>query len=113
MIMLHKIIYSLIIPAALLSACSKQLSKSDKTFDVSAEQTTVNKGDTVRFHFSGDPDIISFYSGETGKRFEFINRSSANGTPVLRFRSLRANGSQPNSLTVFVSGDFQGVAQGD
>jgi hypothetical protein len=111
--MLHKIIYSFIIPATLLSACSKQLSKSDSTFDVTANETTVKTGDTVRFSFAGDPDMISFYSGETGKRFNYINRGSADGTPILRFRSLRANGSQPNSLTLFVSSDFQGIAPGD
>lgn len=94
-------------------SCSKQLSRSDNTFEVTAEKTTVNKGDTVRFSFSGNPDMISFYSGETGKRFNYINRASADGTPVLRFRSLRANGSQPNSLTLFVSDNFEGVAVGD
>lgn len=101
------------IPAVLLSACSKQLSKSDNTFEVTADKTTVKTGDTVRFNFSGDLDMISFYSGETGKRFNYINRGSADGTPILRFRSLRANGSQPNSLTLFVSSDFLGIAQGD
>ncbi|HUP10922.1 MAG TPA: DUF5017 domain-containing protein [Niastella sp.] len=111
--MVHKIIYSFVVLTALLSACSKQLSRGDNTFEVTAEKTTVNKGDTVRFSFSGDPDMISFYSGETGKRFNYINRASADGTPLLRFRSLRANGSQPNSLTLFVSGDFEGVAIGD
>jgi hypothetical protein len=109
----HRIIYSLIIAVALLSGCSKQLSKGDSGFEVTAEKTTVNKGDTVRFHFSGDPDIISFYSGENGKRFDYINRGTADGNPILRFRSLRANGSQPNSLALFVSTDFEGVAVGD
>jgi hypothetical protein len=94
-------------------SCSKQLSRGDNTFDVTAEKTTVNKGDTVRFSFSGNPDMISFYSGEAGKRFTYVNRASADGTPVLRFRSLRANGSQPNSLNLFVSDNFEGVAVGD
>jgi hypothetical protein len=84
--MLHKIIYSFSISAVLLSACSKQLSKSDNTFEVTADKTTVKTGDTVRFSFSGDPDMISFYSGEIGKRFNYINRGSA---------------------------DFQGIAPGD
>lgn len=109
----HKIIYAFIIPALVLSACSKQLSRGNNTFEVTAENTTVNKGDTVRFNFSGNPDMISFYSGETGKRFNYANRASADGTPVLRFRSLRANGSQPNSLNLFVSDNFEGVAVGD
>jgi hypothetical protein len=94
-------------------SCSKQLSRGDSTFGVTAEKTTVNKGDTVRFSFSGNPDMICFYSGETGKRFNYLNRGTADGTPMLRFRSLRANGAQPNSLTLFVSDNFEGVAVGD
>ncbi|MFT3822777.1 MAG: DUF5017 domain-containing protein [Chitinophagaceae bacterium] len=109
----HIITGSLIIPVALLSACSKQLSNNDTTFTVTAQQATVKAGDTVRFDFSGSPDMITFYSGEVGKRFNYRGRSSADGTPVLRFRSLRANGSQSNSLAVMVSGDFQGIAVGD
>lgn len=103
----------ILISVVLLAACSKQLSKSDDSFSVTATQTMIDAGDTVRFNFSGDPDMISFYSGEVAKRFEYRGRDTANGTPILRFRTLRANGSQPNSLTVFVSSDFQGVAVGD
>lgn len=113
MTMPYKKICSCILPAVLLCACNKQLSKSDRSFNVTTQQLTINAGDTVRFSFSGEPDMISFYSGETGKRFIYRNRAVAEGTPVLRFRSARANGSQPNSLAVMVSGDFQGIAVGD
>jgi hypothetical protein len=111
--MLKHILSAAAIMALLLPACTKQLSQGDEDFDVTAQKTTINAGDTIAFNFSGDPDMISFYSGEVGKRFVYRNRGTADGVPLLRFRSLRANGSQPNSLAVMVSSDFAGVAVGD
>lgn len=97
----------------LLGACSKTLSHGDVTFNVQAESTTVSVGDTVTFSFSGNPDVITFYSGEPGRRYEYRDRTSAEGTPLLRFRTIRANGSQPNSLSLLVSNNFEGVLVSD
>lgn len=65
--------------------------------------------DTVQFSFTGNPDIITYYSGEVGKRYVYANRISAAGTPQLQFSTIRANGAQANSLSVLVSTDFKGV----
>lgn len=111
--MLYKVFFMLAVSATLLPSCSKNLSQSDDSFSVTADKTSINVGDTIQFSFAGNPDMISFYSGETGKRFDYRGRSTADGTPVLRFRSLRANGSQPNSLALMVSASFEGVAVGD
>jgi hypothetical protein len=97
----------------LLSACHKSLSRGDADFGVYAEQTTVPVGDTVKFRFTGSPDVLTFYSGEPGRRYEFRNRTSADGIPLLRFRTIRANGSQPNSLSLLVSNNFNGVIVSD
>jgi hypothetical protein len=48
-----------------------------------------------------------------GKRYEYRNRTSADGTPLLRFRTIRANGSQANSLALLISDNFDGVITSD
>lgn len=95
--------------AMLFTACTKTLSTGDAKFDVAVNTTALHLGDTLRFSFAGTPDVISFYSGEPGRRYEYRDRVSASGTPLLRFRTARANGSQANSLALLVSNNFPGV----
>lgn len=111
--MTKNILLSTAAMVCLLTACNKQLSNADSNFDVNVNATTVNVGDTNRFSFTGNPDVITFYSGETGSRYEYRNRDTANGTPLLRFRTIRANGSQVGSLSLMVSDNFEGVLVSD
>ncbi|RKR80386.1 uncharacterized protein DUF5017 [Mucilaginibacter gracilis] len=96
-------------------ACNKNMIVKPVGFDVNCTKlngtatTTFSAKDTLQFNFSGNPDVITFYSGEQGKRYEFASRTSAFGASQLQFSTLRANGTQSNSLAVFVSSDFQGV----
>ncbi|WP_345953989.1 DUF5017 domain-containing protein [Mucilaginibacter sp. PAMB04168] len=99
--------------ATVFASCQKDLSTGDTDFTVSVDKSTLALGDTARFRFNGNPDIVTFYSGEAGKRFEYSGRATADGTPVLTFNSVRASGTQPNSLQLMVSTDFKGVAKGD
>jgi len=110
-----RINYILLFAAAgcLFTACHKTLSTGDAAFGVTVEKTTLSLGDTARFGFTGNPDVISFYSGEVGKRYDYRNRISADGIPLLRFRTIRANGSQANSLALLVSNNFEGVLTTD
>jgi hypothetical protein len=107
--MLKYILLFSIVTASLLSACKKSLSNGEAAFDVQINATDLKAGDTATFSFSGSPDIITFYSGEVGKRYEYRNRTSADGIPMLRFRTIRANGAQANSLAVMVADNFEGV----
>jgi hypothetical protein len=109
----RKLYTLLFIATAMLAACKKDLSTGDKDFEVTAVKPTLTLGDTARFNVSGNPDMITFYSGEPGKRFEYKDRATADGTPTLSFSTIRANGSQPNSLQLMISTDFKGVAKGD
>ncbi|HEX6431619.1 MAG TPA: DUF5017 domain-containing protein [Niastella sp.] len=102
-------ILSFILTGLLFTACQKTLSTGDANFDVTVNTTTLHTGDTLRFGFTGNPDVISFYSGEPGKRYEYRDRTSANGVPLLRFRTTRANGSQAGSLALLVSNNFSGI----
>lgn len=98
------------------AACNKNVAVKPVTFDaasanISGAATTVfSVNDTVQYNFTGNPDVITFYSGEAGKKYDFRNRISAAGVPQLQFNSLRATGAQANSLALLVSSDFKGVA---
>jgi hypothetical protein len=107
-----------IIAAFLLGcmACTKQVTVAPVTFDVASAKkngtatTLFTVADTLQFYFTGNPDVITFYSGEVGKRYQYSNRISAAGTPQLQFSSIVATGTQPNSLALLISSDFKGVA---
>jgi hypothetical protein len=97
--------------------CNKNVSvPAPVTFDVASSKnngnatTVFSAKDTVLFHFTGDPNIITFYSGEVGKRYNYANRISAPGDPQLQFNSILAAGTQPGSLSLLVSTNFKGVA---
>ena len=97
------------------TSCQKQTEVKSVDFDVAAfsnngiAKTLFLLTDTVNFAFTGKPDIITFYSGEIGNRYEFKDRVNAAGTAQLQFNSLWATGSQASSLALLVSNDFKGV----
>ncbi|MGJ1384686.1 DUF5017 domain-containing protein [Sphingobacterium spiritivorum] len=82
----------------LLISCEKNISPNPISFDVDIfnnsdiKTTKFKVNDTLNFKFSGNPDRITFYSGETGRMY--INRNkttdpSPNNT--LRFYTNRGN----------------------
>lgn len=92
---------------ACLWACKKG-SVTSPEFDVVADRQTIKANETVNFSFSGQPDFITFYSGEAGKQYANSARYSALGKATLEFSSSNANGSQQNTMALLVSTDFQG-----
>lgn len=95
-------------------ACSKKNDVKPVTFDVTSTKngtttTSFSTQDTVQFNFTGNPDMITYFSGETGKRYEFKDRTNATGIPQLQFNTIRATGAQTNSLSLLVSTDFKGI----
>lgn len=98
-----------------ISLCLLLLSCKDSLidvtdFNVNTEKTSYRVGETVTFNFKGNPDLIYFYSGENGKRFENKGRTKAlDGKPILNFLSFRQSGSQNNTISLYVSSDFTGI----
>ncbi|MDE1192074.1 MAG: DUF5017 domain-containing protein [Arachidicoccus sp.] len=84
---------------------------ADVDFNVSVAKNIYNVGDTIVFNFSGNPDFITFYSGEVGHRYANINRVQIdNGKPTLDFTSYaQIVGTQDSSLRLLASTDFPGV----
>lgn len=98
------------------ASCSKEIEVKSLNFDVTVSKTngvvsnTYTTSDSLNFVFKGNPDVITFYSGEINRQYINRDRTAADGTPVLQFTSLRATGTQPNSLALMVSSDFKGIA---
>ena len=85
---------------------------AEPSFGVTTEKTTYQVGEAVSFQFSGNPDFITFYSGEHGKNYAYANLSDVPGTPTLQFTSARSNG-ENGLLQLMVSDNFAGVVAAD
>ncbi len=107
---MKKLLAAIIILSSL--SCHKALDLDSLTFDVTADKGKMVLGDTTRFTFTGNPDIITFWSGELGRRYQYNDRTEAEGTPILRFRSKKYH-NQENTLALLISTDFAGVVTGD
>ncbi|PTQ96626.1 uncharacterized protein DUF5017 [Mucilaginibacter yixingensis] len=107
--------YIIAIAALALAACNKKQEVPSPNFGVTAVKNNGSApasfapGDTVNFKFTGNPNLITFYSGEVGKRYQYINRTQAAGTAQLQFSTVRASGTQTGSLSLLISTDFKGV----
>src|ERR1700753_3423253 len=105
-----KKIFILVATLAVFSSCLKiKQDPQAPVFDVTTPKTTYAVGDSVLFTMTGNPDYITFFSGEQGLNYNNVNRFTAAGVPKLQFTSTRANGTQANSLQLMVSSDFAGL----
>lgn len=97
----------LLVCLAFLPACKKDAVDFD--FNVTTAGSSFKAGQDIVFTFSGNPDNITFYSGEPGTNYANRDRTSIKGTPKLDFTSLIKNGVQTNALALLVSTDFPGI----
>ena len=106
-----KYIYIIFFALIAFTSCDNLL--EDVKFDVALSPDNVYKvGENIRFDFTGNPNYISFYSGEQGFNYDNIQRSVANdeGLKILlsfvaKVESRPANG----SLKVLFSNTFSGI----
>lgn len=90
-------------------SCKKE-EVATPVFDVVTNKVEYNAGDSVVFNFTGEPDLITFYSGEKGKEYQFKDRMNMEGAVVnLEFSSRVLFGSQENNLSLVASTDFNGT----
>ncbi|ACU03499.1 hypothetical protein Phep_1283 [Pedobacter heparinus DSM 2366] len=97
----------------ILSGCSKFDEVGLPDFEVSTTSSTFKKGTPVEFTFNGNPQLISVYTGETGRDYAYkdgrvMDISSLN----LSFNSAVTNSATSNLQTgmfsLLVSTDFNG-----
>lgn len=108
-----KLSYAIIFCSLLLhTACEKSLDLNGGTpaFAVDSVTGSFKAGEPVLFRFSGDADIISFYSGEPLKDYAFRGgRTEAATGGLLTFTSAVTGGAQTGQLTVLASSNFNGA----
>lgn len=121
----YKLVAAIALLSFGLSACDKEL-KEDTQLNVSVAETqdvkfdgntvTVKKGTPVTFNFNGDPDFITFFSGETFKEYKHKNRTMMEPEDLdvcqLSFGTWLQWGAIGNAdMTVYVSDKFPGLAK--
>src|SRR5574344_1144222 len=91
---------------------------SDVSFD--GTTVTVKKGTPVQFNLDGDPDCISFFSGEIGHKYEYRERISVDANDVtsstMTFSVWAQYGNAACTqgvLTMYVSDQFGGMKKND
>ncbi len=108
---LKYIIAAALITIVALSACNKKISAITPTLGITInnQRTSVGDtlyftlGDTVKFNMAGYADNIMFYSGEIAHQYQYANRTTAIGVPVMSFTSNAVNGTQTNTLQVLAT----------
>jgi len=106
--------YNFLFAIALLifSSCEKDL-KVDAApdFDVTVEKNSVSVGEEVKFNITGYADIVSMYTGEPGRDYNYRNgrevELSYKGA-ILNFNTGVTGGTQQNQLSVLISNNFNG-----
>ncbi len=105
---------SIFLFSTLLFSCKKEVLDS-VVFDVTTDSLTYNLKDTVFFKFSGNPDNISLYSGESGNNFDYRNRITKEGGEINFSFQTRAQNADcftllgNGALHVLVSTNFPGT----
>ncbi len=96
--------------ALLLFSCQKVHVDTPSDFDVVSDKSTYKAGDTARFSFSGRADLVTFFSGEIGRKYENRNRNAADGIVRLTFQSNMTQGllANPDSLKLYISSNLKG-----
>jgi hypothetical protein len=104
--------YNLLFAILLLActSCTKDSVVATPEFNVELQTLTVKAGTAVVFNFKGSLDMLSFYSGEIGRNYDFANANRKFESKMsLLFDSQILDGSQDNQFSVLVSSDFNGV----
>ncbi|MEO7527375.1 MAG: DUF5017 domain-containing protein [Chitinophagaceae bacterium] len=101
--------YLIILATGFLFSCSKNLDLKSLSFDASVNKTTLAVTDTAIFSFSGNPEYITFYSGEPGSKYEFKDRIRDESTNLeLKFSTATTTATN-GSLSLLVSDNFNGT----
>lgn len=98
----------ILILALVAGSCAKvKVPKADLAVTTSA--LTYKAGDTITFQFEGNPDNITFWSGETGRNYDFRTRTKADNNLKIDFKSFVSFGTIYQNLQLLVSNNFNGT----
>ena len=108
--MKNSIIITLLSIIVFIAGCVEDLSVESPDFQIAMDSAVVKAGEEVIFLIEGNPDFMTFYSGEDGHRYMHRSRTQAEGTPALSFKNTLRWGAQQNTLQVMISTDLSGNA---
>jgi hypothetical protein len=98
----------LILTALFIIGCKKDAIETPD-LNVTVEKPVYKVGEPVVFNLQGNPDFISFYSGEYGNDYAYLGgRTLDIKSFSLAFQTRVRNGNQPNQFSVHISSDFNG-----
>lgn len=78
-------------------------------FEASIDAANISINDSASFSIEGNPDIITFYSGQTGNNFDFRDRTFLTGGQLKMKFETRVVNQLADTLDVFISTNFSGV----
>lgn len=109
-------IYIAILITFFSSSCSEkiELTGGIDEFNVTTASSTYQVGEEVQFLFEGNPNIITFYSGEPYRQYDYREgRVTTIDDVILSFQTAHptASGAQSDQFAVMVSTDFNGDYQ--
>lgn len=98
------------VAALAIISCKKDETVKEPEFDVTVRSNTVKVGEPVTFYFNGNPDLISFWSGERTHIYANQSVNSEKGVKQwIEFETQLGAGTQVDNLKLMVSKDFSGV----
>lgn len=83
---------------------------------ISGTTFNITAGTPVTFNFSGNPDFITFYSGEAGHEYDkrnLLETPAEDITSLLKFNAKPQYGVIEGTLKVFLSTSFEGLRGND
>ncbi|MFN0293504.1 DUF5017 domain-containing protein [Pedobacter helvus] len=102
--------FSMLLFITVIVSCKKDTTDSPDGFNIYIEKTMFHVGDTAVFNISGSPDVIVFYSGTVGSRYNNRERLTSSGINKLSFQSSMTNGLLANAepLSLLISTNLNG-----
>lgn len=90
---------------------------TDNGVSFDGQTITVKKGSPVTFNFSGDPDFLTFFSGEDGKKYQYKDRITVDEGDIesstLEMTITPQYGKPAKTLSMYISEDFPGLYKND
>jgi hypothetical protein len=100
-------VFFILLVVLLSISCTKEVN-NEVIFDVTTASKTYKLTDSVVFNITGNPDVISFYSGEAGRSYDNKDRvSRTDGNLKMSFQ-IRMD--SLSGFTAISSGNFKVLA---
>lgn len=101
--------FLILLGALIVASCKEEIQIATPEFEVETRAKTYKVGEEITFNFKGNPDFISFYSGQVGNDYNFKSgRVVEKGVVKLSFRSNVQYGNQADMFSIMASSNFNG-----